>query len=239
MPLPLRLTFCLCLSFPRLLAPRRPGYLTANFSGPAKYRGKNNSHFSTSSALFLEKGQTSVDSYTRWQIFVSDIGFFGALAAIAGACYLYGFSTVACYYIVPYLLVNLDLVLITYLQHTDVYIRHYRGKAFTWERGALSTVDRSYGWLLDAAFHHIADTHVVHHLFHTMPFYNAIEATKIVRKSSVLGPYYLRDDTPIPAALWRSWSKCRYVDDEGEVLEWRDAKDLSKSLKESAGKKAK
>ena len=41
-----------------------------------------------------------------------------------------------------------------------------------WLRGALSTVDRSYG-LLDIAFHHIADTHVLHHIVSQIPYYHA------------------------------------------------------------------
>jgi fatty acid desaturase len=47
-------------------------------------------------------------------------------------------------------------------------------------------VDRSYGVLLDAAFHHITDSHVVHHLFSTMPHYNAIRcvAASEIHKTS-------------------------------------------------------
>lgn len=51
-----------------------------------------------------------------------------------------------------------------------------------WLRGALCTVDRSFGPLLDHTFHHIVDTHVCHHLFSTMPFYHAQEATQAFRK---------------------------------------------------------
>lgn len=29
----------------------------------------------------------------------------------------------------------------------------------------MSTIDRSYGWVLDTVFHNITDTHVAHHLF--------------------------------------------------------------------------
>jgi fatty acid desaturase len=60
-----------------------------------------------------------------------------------------------------------------YLQHTATYIPHYRAAEFSWLRGALSTVDRTFGWPIDQILHHITDTHVVHHLFHTMPFYHA------------------------------------------------------------------
>lgn len=75
-------------------------------------------------------------------------------------------------YIAPYLMVNMWLVMITLLQHTHPSLPHYTDAEWEWLRGALSTVDRSYG-LLDMAFHHIADTHVCHHLFSTMPHYHA------------------------------------------------------------------
>ena len=62
--------------------------------------------------------------------------------------------------------------MITLLQHTHPALPHYADKDWEWLRGALSTVDRSYG-PLDYVFHHIADTHVAHHLFSTMPHYHA------------------------------------------------------------------
>ena len=109
--------------------------------------------------------------YSRKQaplILLSDIGVLCAVAVLAWACTTFGALAVAAYYGVPYLVVNAHLVLITYLQHTDTYVPHYREAEFTWLRGALSTVDRSFGMWLDDAFHHIADSHVAHHLFHTV-----------------------------------------------------------------------
>ena len=49
--------------------------------------------------------------------------------------------------------------------------------------------------------HHIADTHVVHHIFSAMPFYHAVEATAAIKP--ILGDYYRFDSTPIFEALWR------------------------------------
>jgi len=77
-------------------------------------------------------------------------------------------------YVVPYLIVNSWLVTITLLQHTHPNLPHYVEKEWDWLRGALATVDRSYGFL-DHFFHHIADTHVAHHLFSNMPHYHAEE----------------------------------------------------------------
>ncbi len=71
--------------------------------------------------------------------------------------------------------------MITYLQHTHPNLPHYDDKEWDWLRGAMATVDRSYGFL-DHIFHHIADTHVAHHLFSYMPHYHAQEATAAIRK---------------------------------------------------------
>lgn len=40
----------------------------------------------------------------------------------------WGLAAVTKYYLLPYMVVNYHLVLITYLQHTDVFIPHFRGK---------------------------------------------------------------------------------------------------------------
>ena len=144
----------------KMLAFGWPGYLFANVSGPRKYWGGNNSHFWPWSKLFTPRQAPLIA--------LSVAGLIIAAACIAVAVHAFGAATVALWYGIPYLVVNAHLVLITYLQHTDSNIPHYRAPAFTWLRGALSTVDRSFGPLLDDAFHHIADSHVVHHLFSTV-----------------------------------------------------------------------
>ena len=75
-------------------------------------------------------------------------------------------------YLVPYLMVNAWLVMITMLQHTHPALPHYNIDSWDWLRGALATCDRSYGFL-DHFHHHIADTHILHHLFSTIPHYHA------------------------------------------------------------------
>jgi len=191
-----------------------PGYLIFNATGPSKYRGKNASHLSPT-AVFIDKKD-------YWLVIQSDIGLFTAFAVLAYAIYTWGFVTVGAYYILPEMVVNLHLVLITYLQHTDVFMPHFRGKEWNWLRGALCTVDRSYGWLLDHVTHHITDTHVCHHLFSTMPFYNAQIATPYIKE--VLGKYYMRDDTPIVHAVYRSYSSCQFVEDDGDIVFYKNQK---------------
>jgi omega-6 fatty acid desaturase (delta-12 desaturase) len=164
-----------------------PGYLFINATGPRKYRDKAKSHFNPYSALFEEED--------FWYVVLSDLGMLAALSCIFGGIYLFGLKAFFCFYLIPYMIVNYHLVLITYLQHTDVFMPHFDKTEWTWLRGALCTVDRSFGPFLDYFLHHITDTHLAHHLFSNMPFYHASEATEHVKR--VLGPYYLRDETPI------------------------------------------
>ena len=179
-----------------------PGYLLANFSGPAKYVGKRNSHIDPGAALF-----TGAQSHL---IALSVVGLLMAGTGLASLGKAIGWGRLGMYYGVPLLLVNASLVLITYLQHSDVYVPHYTEATFTWLRGALSTVDRPFfSSLGNAATHHIADSHVAHHLFSTMPWYHAVLATPVLAK--FLGPYYMVDNTPTPTALWNSWRGCKYV----------------------------
>eukprot|EP00004_Rigifila_ramosa_P004351 TRINITY_DN14761_c0_g1_i4.p1 TRINITY_DN14761_c0_g1~~TRINITY_DN14761_c0_g1_i4.p1 ORF type:complete len:396 (+),score=89.59 TRINITY_DN14761_c0_g1_i4:90-1190(+) len=188
-----------------------PIYLLLNVTGPAKYKGKKNDHFRPSSVLFPERSAR--------EVVVSDVALAAWVGVLVYLCRVWSVGTVAALYFVPYLFVNFWLVLITVLQHSDVYLPHYRSDEWNWLRGALCTVDRSYGAVLDNLLHHIADTHVCHHLFSYIPHYHAVEATAAMRK--VLGPYYLRDETPIAEALWRTGRECRFVDAVDEVVFFR------------------
>jgi len=191
-----------------------PGYLIFNATGPAKYRGKNANHFSPSAVFFTPE--------EYFLIVQTDIAWIMAFALLSFFVYTFGFGNVAFFYLIPYMITNYHLVLITYLQHTDVFMPHFRGKEWNWLRGALCTVDRSFGPLLDHTFHHIVDTHVCHHLFSKMPFYHAQEATEAMKK--VLGPYYLQDKTPIAKALWRSYNTCQFVEDDGDIVFFKNVK---------------
>ena len=95
---------------------------------------------------------------------------------------------------------------------------------WSWLRGALCTADRSFGPLLDDTFHHISDTHVCHHLFSTMPFYHAQEATEALR--GAMGGFYLKDETPIARATFCAFSNCRFVDDQGDLVFYKKSKAL-------------
>ncbi|KAH6584584.1 hypothetical protein BASA50_009368 [Batrachochytrium salamandrivorans] len=182
-----------------------PTYLLANMSGQ-NHTGWP-SHFNPVAQIFDPKHYIGV---------IMSCG--GVLATIAGLTVLgqiYGSLNMLFYYVIPYLFVNFWLVTITFLQHTDPVVPHYRHAEWDFLRGALSTVDRDYG-LLNYFHHHIGDTHVAHHLFSTMPHYHAQEATEALKK--VIGKYYLYDNTPIFEAMYRSQMTCRFVEDTGDVL---------------------
>jgi len=165
-----------------------PGYLIKNMGGPPKYwQAKARSHFNPNSVLYEPKDY--------WLIVLSDIGMILTLALCGWGIYAFGFSAFVLYYFVPYLIVHAHLVCFTYLHHTDVYMPHFDEKEWSWLRGAMSTIDRSWGPFFDYFFHHITDTHVAHHLFSYMPFYHAVEATQHIKK--VMGKYYMSDHTPV------------------------------------------
>jgi omega-6 fatty acid desaturase (delta-12 desaturase) len=177
-----------------------PGYLLANMAGQ-KYEKRAN-HFEPTSPLF-RIGE-------RPDVVKSDIGLIVMLAALGFAVAEFGAANVALWYGMPYLWVNAWLVFITYLQHSDVRIPHYTPDNWNFVRGALSTVDRDFGTAINWWLHHINDSHVVHHLFSTMPFYNAIEVTRKHIKP-IVGEYYVSDARPLRTSLLESWTNCRVV----------------------------
>ena len=93
------------------------------------------------------------------------------------------------------LVMNVWLVLYTWLQHTHPDVPHYGSDDFTFLKGALSTIDRPYPYWIDQPHHHIGTTHVLHHLNFSVPHYRAEEYTKAIKQ--VLGPSYRYDRTPV------------------------------------------
>lgn len=79
--------------------------------------------------------------------------------------------------------------MITFLQHTDPVLPHYRAPEFTFQRGALSTLDRNLlgdlgpigAWVGVTLTHGISETHVLHHVSSKIPHYNAWEAAAALR----------------------------------------------------------
>lgn len=177
-----------------------PLYLAFNVASRPYPRFAN--HFDPWSPIYSKR--------ERMEVVVSDAALVGVVSVLGYLGRTYGGAWLVKTYVVPYLIVNMWLVVITLLQHTHPALPHYFEKDWDWLRGAMATVDRSMGPpFLDVFFHHIADTHVLHHLFSQIPHYHAQEASAAIKP--ILKQYYQRDDRWVGRAVWEDWRDCRYV----------------------------
>ncbi|KAJ7229756.1 fatty acid desaturase-domain-containing protein [Mycena haematopus] len=189
-------------------------YFVANTMGSPSYP-KGTNHFSPLSPLFKR--------HERLGILASDVGliFMGyVLWRYTGHV---GLAAMLKLYFVPYLLSNHWIVLITFLHHCDPTLPHYRKNQWTFVRGAVGTVDRPImGWIGRFFFHNVSHDHVAHHLFSSIPFYNQPLVTEHLK--TVLGEHYNYDPTPSFRALYRSFTECAFVEDEGEIIFYKNRK---------------
>lgn len=179
-------------------------------------------HFRPNSRLFPPKMRTKAT--------LSTAGMFVVLGIIAKVTYDFGFVPVMLWYWGPYTWCNAWLVLYTWLQHTDPSVPQYGEDEWTFVKGALTTIDRSYG--IFCFFHHkIGSTHVTHHFFHEIPFYNGDAATAAIKE--FLGPLYNYDPTPWYKAMWRIGKRCHYVEGLEGIQYYKSLEDvpLSKGSK--------
>ncbi|KIY43773.1 hypothetical protein FISHEDRAFT_52616 [Fistulina hepatica ATCC 64428] len=194
-------------------------YLTQNTMGSKKYP-KGTNHFDPNSPLFRPDQRLSI------------IGTDIALIAQMYILYSFGLSRVGWYYLIPYLLTNhwcASLMMFTYMHHSDPTIPHYRSKEWSFLRGAVATVDRPLlGWMGRFFFHNISHDHVAHHFFLRAPFYNGPKITAIIKK--VLKDDYNYDPTPSFYALYRSFTQCVFVEEEGDIVFYKNAE--GKSVRE-------
>ncbi|KAF7302105.1 FA-desaturase domain-containing protein [Mycena indigotica] len=207
-----------------------PMYIIRNKSGQRRYPAYVTNHFNPKAVMF------SPHHYR--DIIVSDVGVVLWLAGIIYASLQYSFATVFTVYLVPYLWINHWLVLITFLQHTDPLLPHYRAPQFNFQRGALATLDRSLlgdlgsvaAWIGAHATCGISETHVTHHICSKIPHYNAWEATDALREK-VLRPAGVRWEGAAGgwAEMYRVFRECRFVEDEGDVVFYKNARGLAKA----------
>ncbi|KAF8189814.1 fatty acid desaturase-domain-containing protein [Mycena galopus ATCC 62051] len=203
-----------------------PVYLIWNIGGQTRYP-KGTSHFKPSSIIFAP--------HQHSQIVLSDLGIFIWLALIVISCFQWSFLTVLRTYLVPYIWVNHWLVLVTFLQHSDPLVPHYRAEMFNFQRGALCTMDRSLlgdlgpvmGWLGAHATHGISETHVLHHVTSKIPHYHAWEATYALRKRLAAAGINLVGRPGGWAEVWRVMQECKFVEDEGGVVFYKNARGLA------------
>jgi omega-3 fatty acid desaturase (delta-15 desaturase) len=170
---------------------------------------RGGSHFDPASPIF--------GPGDRPKVLASSLLCLGMLSFLVGLGIALGPVAIARYYLAPYAVFAAWLGLVTLLHHTAPDVPWYRGREWTFLRGALSTVDRRYGWL--EGVHHHAGHHVAHHLFPWIPHYRLAEATEAIRP--VLGDHYRVSGERIPRALLRALRECRFVPDRGDRVTFR------------------
>lgn len=202
-------------------------YLLLNASGQSRYPAGTH-HYNPNAKSIFRDNQYS-------QIIISDVGILLWLAGIATYIYKAGFVECLRVYLVPYLWVNHWLVLIVFLQHTDPVVPHYRAGEFTFPRGALATLDRTLladlgsvaGWIGETVTHGISSTHVLHHVSSKIPHYNAFEATDALRARLAKDGIVLQGRPGGWAELARIYKECKFVEDEGEIVFYKNAYGLA------------
>jgi omega-6 fatty acid desaturase (delta-12 desaturase) len=187
-----------------------PLYLFFGVAGGSDY-GAPTSHFWHGAPFRNGRRRLFPDAY-RGSMHLSNLGVLSMLVILGLAAVQWSPARVLCVYGLPYLVINAWLVGYTWLQHTDLDIPHFASGDWTWAKGALQTVDRPYGPVLNFLHHGIGSTHVCHHINPRIPHYNAWRGTALLRQRF---PLLVRQDpTPIHQALWRVASRCSVVRQE-------------------------
>ncbi|KAI0826081.1 delta-12 fatty acid desaturase [Irpex lacteus] len=187
-------------------------YLLQNTLGSPMYPPGTN-HFSPSSPLFKNE--------KRHRIVISNIGLAVMSCVLMAYGYHVGLRNFIKVYFIPYLLANHWIIMLTFLHHTDPTIPHYRAKEWTWLRGALATVDRPLLGPLGRFFLlNVSHDHIAHHLFSNIPFYNQPQVTAILR--GLLGEDYNFDSTNSFRALYRSFTECCFIEDDGDIVFYKN-----------------
>ncbi len=183
-----------------------PAYLLAGKTGGPSYGMSN--HF-WPRAPFSKKLWPSIWAKKVW---LSDIGVGFVLLALLAWAFQCGIASVITLYLGPLLMVNVWLVVYTWLHHTDTDVPHLAGSDFSFMRGAFLSIDRPYGKILDFLHHRIGSTHAIHHISPNIPHYHAREATLAIKKA--FPKVYLFSSSPIYLALWNVASTCIAVQRE-------------------------
>jgi omega-3 fatty acid desaturase (delta-15 desaturase) len=175
---------------------------------------ESGSHFLPNSPLFRSSEKNDVITSTIcWTLMVGFLGFL---------TYQFGWLFLLKYYFGPYVVFVVWLDLVTFLHHSEPDIPWYRGNDWYFLKGAISTIDRDYGFINN--IHHNIGTHVAHHIFLNMPHYHLKTATAAIKP--ILGDYYRQSDDFIFKSFIRSWRTCHFVKDQGSKIYYQSKTDL-------------
>ncbi|KAH8102900.1 fatty acid desaturase-domain-containing protein [Cristinia sonorae] len=183
-------------------------YLGHNAMGSPRHPA-GTSHLNPYSTIFTKE--------QRRGIIISDVALIsmGTLLYYYGSHY--GWTKFIAMWLIPDIICNHWIVLCTYLHHSDPTLPHYRREEWSFLRGAAATVDRPImGWMGRFFLHNVSHDHVAHHFFSQVPFYNMEEVTQAIR--TVLKDDYNYDSTNAWYALYRSFTQCVFIEDEGDIV---------------------
>ncbi|HEY9825073.1 MAG TPA: fatty acid desaturase [Stenomitos sp.] len=167
---------------------------------------RQGSHFNPNSPLFRPS--------EKWDVITSSVLLFSMVGLLAWIGFQWGFVFLFKFYLMPYLVFVVWLDLVTFLHHTEPDIPWYRGDDWYFLKGALSTIDRDYGFI--NSIHHNIGTHVAHHIFSSIPHYHLKTATAAIKP--LLGEYYFSSNEPIWRSFIRSYWACHFVPDQGSKV---------------------
>ncbi|KAK7035390.1 hypothetical protein VNI00_011921 [Paramarasmius palmivorus] len=200
-------------------------FLVFNRRGSPQHPPGTN-HFNPMSALFKPR--------ERSRIIASDIGLVVMLVLLCIWITKVGFDVFIKMYLIPWMMTNHWIVMLTYLHHSDPTIPYYRRNEWTFLRGAIATVDRPLlGCIGQVFFHHVSHNHVSHHIFSDIPFYNQPLATKLIKE--VLKDDYNYDSTNTFRALYRTFTECEFIEDKGDIVFYKNKEGKAARVLASAG----
>ncbi|RLN90169.1 hypothetical protein BBJ28_00011773 [Nothophytophthora sp. Chile5] len=157
-------------------------------------------------------------------VVISLAGHFAVAALAVYLTFVYGVAAMTVYYFAPVFVFGSMLVITTFLHHNDEETPWYADSEWTYVKGNLSSVDRSYGAFVDNVSHNIG-THQVHHLFPIIPHYKLKQATRAFAKA--FPELVRRNDEPILPAFYRTarlYAVYGVVDMEAKLFTLKEAK---------------
>ncbi|TFJ86925.1 hypothetical protein NSK_002013 [Nannochloropsis salina CCMP1776] len=140
-----------------------------------------------------------------------------------------GLARIGSMYLIPLLVFNAWITMVTYLQHHDEDTKVYAEGEWSYIKGALETIDREYGMGIDDLSHNITDGHVAHHLFFTqIPHYHLKDATAAVRQLlTPTGTYKKKQSWNFLGKFTELNYKLKYVAGQGVLsyVDWEVGKE--------------